>query len=430
MKEFNLKKMWVSPNGTIRNILGGVIFREPIIMKNVPRLVPGWTQPIVVGRHAFGDQYRATDIRVPCPGKLTMTFEPEDGSAPQQYEVFDFPGGGVALGMYNLDDSIRDFARACFNYGLMRGFPVYLSTKNTILKVYDGTFKNSFQRVFDTEFKQQFEAHGLTWVHLERIDADELEELGHEFNLMAENLARAYDKLEERVRESTLTLQEERNRLATVLRTMVDGVVVANEAAETILMNPRARIILGREYTSGIGAPLSRIFPGDRLDFHLKRLRRNWDPGREAVEEVVFPLRDGKLLKGSLSVVPGPAGERAGFLLVFRDLSAPSEEGKRFEETLREMPQLLRGPVATSRSLVETIQRHREMSEEKQQVFLAAVAEEMMQHYVRHVLVEDQGRLVGIVSGYEPVLPDNPYQFLGKVVPIDRLRAAAEAEGQ
>lgn len=212
---------------------------------------------------------------------------------------------------------------------------------------------------------------------IELDTGDELEDLAGEFNLMAENLARAYDKLEERVREATLTLQEERNRLATVLRTMVDGVVVANEAAETILMNPRARMILGREYSSGIGTPLSCIFPGDRLGFHLKRLRRDWEPGREAVEEVVFPFRDGKLLKGSLSVVPGPDGERAGFLLVFRDLRVPAEKGNRFEETLLEMPQLLRGPVATSRSLVETIQRHREMSEEKQQVFLAAVAEEM-----------------------------------------------------
>jgi isocitrate dehydrogenase len=165
VKEFGLKQMWRSPNGTIRNILGGTVFREPIICRNVPRLVPGWTEPIIIGRHAFGDQYRATDFKVPGPGRLTMTFVPEDGSKPQELEIFRFPGGGVALGMYNLDDSIRDFARACFNYGLMRGYPVYLSTKNTILKVYDGRFKDIFQEVYDTEFKGEFEARRLTYEH-------------------------------------------------------------------------------------------------------------------------------------------------------------------------------------------------------------------------------------------------------------------------
>ena len=165
VKEFNLKKMWLSPNGTIRNILGGVIFREPIVMKNVPRLVPGWTQPIVVGRHAYGDQYRATNFRVPGKGKLTMTFSPEDGSAPTTYDVFNFPGPGVAMGMYNLDDSIRDFARASLNFGLQRKWPVYLSTKNTILKAYDGRFKDIFQEVFDAEFADKFKAVGATYEH-------------------------------------------------------------------------------------------------------------------------------------------------------------------------------------------------------------------------------------------------------------------------
>jgi isocitrate dehydrogenase len=163
--EFGLKKMWRSPNGTIRNILGGTVFREPIICKNVPRLVPGWTEPIVIGRHAFGDQYRATDFKVPGPGTLTMTFTPDGGAAPEQYEIFRFPEGGVALGMYNLDGSIRDFARATFNYGLMRGYSVYLSTKNTILKVYDGRFKDLFQEVFEAEFKDRFAAKGLTYEH-------------------------------------------------------------------------------------------------------------------------------------------------------------------------------------------------------------------------------------------------------------------------
>src|SRR5436853_3142115 len=164
VKEFNLKRMWPSPNGTIRNILGGVIFREPIICKNVPRLVPGWTQPIIIGRHAYGDQYRATDIKVPGPGKLMMTFIGNDGKK-IEHEVFDFPGVGIAMAMYNLDQSIIDFARASFNYGLMRNYPVYLSTKNTILKVYDGRFKDIFQDVFDREFKAEFEKRKLTYEH-------------------------------------------------------------------------------------------------------------------------------------------------------------------------------------------------------------------------------------------------------------------------
>jgi isocitrate dehydrogenase len=165
VEEFHLKKMWKSPNGTIRNILGGVIFREPIIIKNIPRLVPGWTKPIVVGRHAFGDQYRATDVKIPGKGKLTLTFTPADGSKPMEMQVFEFPSSGVAMAMYNLDDSIRDFARASFRYGLARNYPVYLSTKNTILKAYDGRFKDIFQEIFDAEFKQEFAAKGITYEH-------------------------------------------------------------------------------------------------------------------------------------------------------------------------------------------------------------------------------------------------------------------------
>ncbi len=163
--EFSLKKMWRSPNGTIRNILGGTVFREPIICQNVPRLVPGWTHPIVIGRHAFGDQYRATDMVVPGPGKLTLTFTPANGGAPVEHEVFDFPSGGVALSMYNLDDSIRGFARACLNYGLERGWPVYLSTKNTILKAYDGRFKDIFQEVFEAEFAEGFAEKRIVYEH-------------------------------------------------------------------------------------------------------------------------------------------------------------------------------------------------------------------------------------------------------------------------
>ncbi len=165
VKEFNLKEMWKSPNGTIRNIIGGTIFREPIICKNVPRLVPGWTKPIVVGRHAFGDQYKATDFVVPGPGTLTMTYTPKDGGKPVEYKVFDFPGGGVALGMYNLDEQIIGFARSCFNYGYNRGWPVYLSTKNTILKKYDGRFKDLFQKVFEEEFAGKFQEKGTVYEH-------------------------------------------------------------------------------------------------------------------------------------------------------------------------------------------------------------------------------------------------------------------------
>jgi isocitrate dehydrogenase len=164
VEEFGLKKMWKSPNGTIRNILGGVVFREPIICKNVPRLIPGWTQPIIVGRHAFGDQYKATDFRVPGPGRLTIKWEGDNGES-IEHEVFEFPGGGVAMGMYNLDDSIREFAHACLNYGLQRKYPVYLSTKNTILKAYDGRFKDIFAEVYEAEYAGKFKEAGITYEH-------------------------------------------------------------------------------------------------------------------------------------------------------------------------------------------------------------------------------------------------------------------------
>jgi len=165
VREFGLKEMYRSPNGTVRNILGGVIFREPIVISNVPRLVPGWTKPIVIGRHAFGDQYRATDMLVPGEGTLTLTFTPKDGGEPIELEVYDFPASGIALAMYNLDDSIRDFARASMRYGLERGYPVYLSTKNTILKRYDGRFKDIFEEVYEGEFKQDFQKAGITYEH-------------------------------------------------------------------------------------------------------------------------------------------------------------------------------------------------------------------------------------------------------------------------
>ena len=165
VREFGLKKMWKSPNGTIRNILGGTIFRAPIICSNVPRYVPGWEAPIIVGRHAFGDQYKATDMKIDKPGVLKMVFTPSDGGVPQEWEVFDFPSSGVAMGMYNLDESIKGFARSSFNYGLLRNYPVYLSTKNTILKAYDGKFIEIFQDIYEAEFKERFEAAGLWYEH-------------------------------------------------------------------------------------------------------------------------------------------------------------------------------------------------------------------------------------------------------------------------
>lgn len=165
VEEFGLKKMWRSPNGTIRNILGGVIFREPIIASNIPRLVPGWTKPIIIGRHAHGDQYKATDFVVPGPGKVTITYTPENGDEPMEFEIANFPGGGVAMGMYNYDDSIRDFARTSMRYALSREMPLYMSTKNTILKAYDGRFKDLFQEIYETEFKSDFESKGLTYEH-------------------------------------------------------------------------------------------------------------------------------------------------------------------------------------------------------------------------------------------------------------------------
>jgi len=243
---------------------------------------------------------------------------------------------------------------------------------------------------------------------------DELEELAHEINLMAENLAQAHCELAERIQEATLAIQEERNRLSTVFRTMADGVVVANDRSEIILMNPRARIILERGYSSGIGAPLARFFPRDRLDYHLQRLRLRWGEGLETVEEVVFPLPNGQLLKGSMSAVSGPGAERAGFLLVFRDLSAPGAVEKRLEKTLREMPLLLRGPVATSRSLVDALQRHREMPAEKRQAFLAAVSEEMMRLSDRVTAVEEAG--AAAQTSRWPAISSHPGEMLQESV--------------
>jgi len=261
---------------------------------------------------------------------------------------------------------------------------------------------------------------------IELDTGDELQELALDFNHMAENLGRAYDELEGRVREATRTLQEERNRLAAVLRTMVDGVVVANADGETILMNPQARIILDMGYTSGIGTALGRMFPSDRLGFYLKRLRQRWDQGRGSGEEVVFPLSDGRLLKGSLSIIPGSGGERPGFLLVFRDLSDPSEEIKHFEETLREMPRLLREPLGTSRSLLETLLSHREMPAEKQLTFLSAVADELNRLSERVMAIEEATSAAH--TSRWPAIPSNPRDLVEEaVLLVPGIRVETEA---
>jgi DNA polymerase-3 subunit epsilon len=249
---------------------------------------------------------------------------------------------------------------------------------------------------------------------IELESGDELEDLAIGFNLMAKNLGMAYAELEERVQEATRTVQEERNRLATVLRTMVDGVVVANEAELTMLMNPRARMILDLGYTSGIGTPLSRLFPDARLGFHLKRVRQRGEQGREMVEEVLFPLPDGKLLKGSLSIVPGPGGEHAGFLLVFRDIGSSGDENRHLEETLREMPQLLRGPLAASRSLVETLLRHPDMAADKQTAFLGAVTEEINRLNERVTAIDDAANASH--SSRWPSIPSNPAELVAEAL--------------
>jgi len=299
VKEFNLKKMWLSPNGTIRNILGGVIFREPIVMKNVPRLVPGWTQPIVVGRHAYGDQYRATNFKVPGKGKLTMTFQPEDGSAPTTYDVFNFPGAGVAMGMYNLDESIRDFARASFNYGLNRKWPVYLSTKNTILKAYDGRFKDIFQEVFDAEFADKFKAVGATYEHrlIDDMVAASLKWSGgyvwacknYDGDVQSDTVAQGYGSL---------------GLMTSVLMTP-DGKTVEAEAAHgTVTRHYRAWQKGEATSTNSVAS----IFAWTRGLAHRAKLDNNADLAKfsEVLEKTVINTVEAGFMTKDLSLLVGP----------------------------------------------------------------------------------------------------------------------------
>ena len=291
VEEFGLKKMWKSPNGTVRNILGGVIFREPIIISNVPRLVPHWTKPIVIGRHAFGDQYKATDFRVPSAGKLTMTFVPADGSKPVEYNVFDFPSSGVAMGMYNMDESIRDFARASLNYGLNRKFPVYLSTKNTILKAYDGRFKDIFEEIFQAEFKTAFEAAGIWYEHrlIDDMVAMSLRMEGgyvwacknYDGDVQSDTVAQGYGSL---------------GLMTSVLMTP-DGKIVESEAAHGTVTRHY------REHQKGNATstnPIASIFAWTRGLAHRAKLDNNPDLAKfcDTLERVcIETVEQGKMTK-------------------------------------------------------------------------------------------------------------------------------------
>ncbi|RJF87183.1 NADP-dependent isocitrate dehydrogenase [Oleomonas cavernae] len=290
VEEFKLKKMWKSPNGTIRNILGGVIFREPIICTNVPRLVPGWTKPIVVGRHAFGDQYRATDFKIPGKGKLTIKFVGDDGTV-IEHDVFDFPGSGVTMAMYNLDDSIRDFARASLNYGLLRKWPVYLSTKNTILKAYDGRFKDIFQEIFDAEFKAQFDAAGIVYEHrlIDDMVASALKWEGgyvwacknYDGDVQSDTVAQGFGSL---------------GLMTSVLMTP-DGQIVEAEAAHGTVTRHYREHQKGKATSTN---PIASIFAWTGGLKHRAKLDDNADLARfsQALEEVcVETVESGKMTK-------------------------------------------------------------------------------------------------------------------------------------
>jgi isocitrate dehydrogenase len=297
VKEFGLKEMWRSPNGTIRNILGGVIFREPIICKNVPRLVPGWTQPIVVGRHAFGDQYRATDFKVPGKGKLTISFVGDDGTKIEK-DVYTFPGAGVAMAMYNLDESIKDFARASFNYGLNRKYPVYLSTKNTILKVYDGRFKDIFQEIYDAEFKTEFAKHGIHYEHrlIDDMVASALKWSGgyvwacknYDGDVQSDIVAQGFGSL---------------GLMTSVLMTP-DGKVVESEAAHGTVTRHYRQHQRGEETSTN---SMASIFAWTRGLMHRAKLDGNADLQRfaETLEKVCIETVEAGFMTKDLALLVG-----------------------------------------------------------------------------------------------------------------------------
>jgi isocitrate dehydrogenase len=299
VEEFGLKKMWRSPNGTIRNILGGVIFREPIIISNIPRLVPGWNKPIIVGRHAFGDQYRATDFVFDRPGTLTISFAPEDGSEPQSFEVFQAPGGGVAMAMYNLDASIRDFARASLNYGLARNYPVYLSTKNTILKAYDGRFKDLFQEIFEAEFKERFDAAGLTYEHrlIDDMVASALKWEGgyvwatknYDGDVQSDTVAQGFGSL----------------GLMTSVLTTPDGKVVEAEAAHGTVTRHYRQHQAGKPTSTN---PIASIYAWTRGLAHRGKLDGNQAliEFADTLEDVVVKTVEGGAMTKDLALLVGP----------------------------------------------------------------------------------------------------------------------------
>ncbi|MEN2736742.1 NADP-dependent isocitrate dehydrogenase [Microbacterium sp. X-17] len=318
VEEFGLKKMWKSPNGTIRNILGGVVFREPIIISNIPRLVPGWNKPIVIGRHAFGDQYRATDFTFDGPGTLTMSFQPADGGEAQSFEIYQAPGAGVAMGMYNQDESIRDFARASFNYGLDRQYPVYLSTKNTILKAYDGRFKDLFQEVFDTEYKEKFDAAGLTYEHrlIDDMVASSLKWEGgyvwacknYDGDVQSDTVAQGFGSL----------------GLMTSVLTTPDGSVVEAEAAHGTVTRHYRQYQQGKPTSTN---PIASIFAWTRGLAHRGKLDGNQDliDFTHTLEDVVVKtVEQGKMTK-DLALLVGPEQE---YLTTEQFLDAISENLK------------------------------------------------------------------------------------------------------
>ncbi|WP_313546721.1 NADP-dependent isocitrate dehydrogenase [Leifsonia aquatica] len=299
VEEFGLKKMWRSPNGTIRNILGGVVFREPIIISNIPRLVPGWNKPIIIGRHAFGDQYRATDFTFDGPGTLTLSFQPNDGGEAKSFEVYQAPGAGVALAMYNQDESIRDFARASFNYGLDRNYPVYLSTKNTILKAYDGRFKDLFQEIFDTEYKEKFDAAGLTYEHrlIDDMVASSLKWEGgyvwacknYDGDVQSDTVAQGFGSL----------------GLMTSVLTTPDGKVVEAEAAHGTVTRHYRQYQQGKATSTN---PIASIFAWTRGLAHRGKLDGNQEliDFTHTLEDVVVKtVEEGKMTK-DLALLVGP----------------------------------------------------------------------------------------------------------------------------
>ncbi len=302
VKEFNLKKMWRSPNGTIRNILGGTVFREPIICKNIPKLVPSWTNPICIGRHAFGDQYRATDFKVPGKGKLEIKWTSEDGKEKKEFEVFNFPGSGVALSMYNLDQSIKDFARACMNYGLNRKWPVYLSTKNTILKNYDGRFKDLFQEIFDKEFKEKFKEREITYEH--RL-IDDMVACAMKWN---GNYIWACKNYDGDVQSDTVAQGFGSLGLMTSVLMSPDGKTIEAEAAHGTVTRHYRMHQQGKETSTN---PIASIFAWARGLYHRGKIDNNEELKKfvKVLEQVCIETVESGLMTKDLAILIGPSSK-------------------------------------------------------------------------------------------------------------------------